>query len=74
MLSNTNERENAENPTLSIEALRTIGRIVRSIKTTIASFGGQGSCEDTGAGATSVASGSSHPCPLGGEDHDRTNG
>ena len=35
VLSDTNKHENTQTPTLSIEALRTIGRIIRGIKTRI---------------------------------------
>ena len=35
VLSNTNEYEKPQSPSLSIEALRTIGRIVRGIKARI---------------------------------------
>lgn len=36
VLSNTNEHEKAQSPALGVEALRTIGRVVRTIKARLA--------------------------------------
>ncbi|MGE5302496.1 MAG: ABC transporter substrate-binding protein [Alphaproteobacteria bacterium] len=69
VLSNTNEDEKAQTPTLNIKALRAIGRIVRGIKARIGDDGQQ-SHEDTGR-APAGDRGSAAPAdPVGGQDHD----
>ena len=66
VLSDTHEDEKSQTPTLSIEALRDIGRILRGIKARIDAANGHGE-DDTGicvADSDSTAATS----PMGSED------
>ena len=68
--TDTNEHEKAQSPTLDIEALRNIGRIVRDIKARI--NGANGHDQDNTATLTPVDTGSRAAAgPMGGEDSDR---
>jgi hypothetical protein len=71
VLSNANEHEKAQIPTLSLEALRAIARIIQAIKTRIATIAdaphGQ---HDTRTGVTPYAGSPAPNCPDGSEDHD----
>jgi hypothetical protein len=67
VLSDTNEDEKAQTPTLSIEALRTIGDLVNAIKARINDADGHdqddtATCAPLDSGSTGAAG------PMGGED------
>jgi hypothetical protein len=64
--TDTNEHEKAQTPTLNIEALRNIGRIVRAIKARISAADGH---QDNTAIRVPLDSGSTPATsPMGGED------
>jgi len=73
VLSDTNEDEKAPIQTLSLDALRALGRIVGGVTTRIANDSDQRSHQDIGSAATTVGRSPAHPGPVGGQDHDRRN-
>ena len=69
VLSDTNEHEKPQTPTLSIEGLHNIGRIVRDIKARINDANGHGN--DNSAACLPIDSVSRAASgPMGREDHD----
>jgi len=70
--TDTNRDEKVQKPVLDIEALRTIGRIVRGIKTRIDIANGEHNPKDIQDSAAGHAGSSATTCPVGGQDHDRT--
>src|SRR5262245_61238350 len=72
MLSNTNRDEKVQTTVLNIEALRTIGRIVRAIKTQIDIANREHNPRDTQDSAAGDADSAATTCPVGGQDHDET--
>ena len=63
VLSDTNGDEKVQTPVLDIEALRVIGRKVRSIKTRVDVYDAE-HAYDVQPGSTANR-GSAHPCPIG---------
>jgi len=67
VLSDTNEHEKSQTPTLSIEALRNIGRIVGEIKARVDANGGN---QDSSAACTPDTGSRRAASPLGSKDID----
>jgi len=69
--TDTNEHENSQTPTLSVEALRNIADIVRALKARI--NGANGHDRDNTAKCATLDSGSTAAtCPMGSENTDST--
>src|SRR5262249_42619322 len=68
--TDTNRHEKVQTPILGIEALRTIGRIVRPVKVRIDLANGQHNPKDIQDSAAGDASSAPPTCPVGGQDHE----
>src|SRR5262249_21746085 len=69
--TDTNKDEKVQTPILDIEALRTIGRIVRAVKVRIdLAANGQHNPKDIQDSAAGDASSATPTCPVGGQDHE----
>jgi hypothetical protein len=68
--TDTNEHEKSQTPTLSIEGLRNIGRVMRDIKAKIDAATGDN--QDGSPACTSHPGSIAATCPMGSEDTDST--